>query len=81
MDKQNVTLSLPKALIKKAKLIAKKKDKSFSQFLRETLEETVMSDENFKRAYIRQIRYLKIGFELGTEGQIRNKREELHARR
>ena len=35
MERQNVTLSLPKALLKKAKTLAVKKDKSLSDLLRE----------------------------------------------
>ena len=39
MEKQNVTLSLPKALLQKAKLMAVRQDKSLSQLLVEALQE------------------------------------------
>ena len=35
MERQNVTLSLPKSLLKKAKVTATSHDKSLSQLLRE----------------------------------------------
>ena len=37
MERQNVTLSLPKALLKKAKTLAVKKDSSLSDLLRGAL--------------------------------------------
>lgn len=81
MDKQNVTLSLPKSLLKKAKIVAVKKEKSLSQLLIETLEEKVKEDIGYKKAKERQFKLLKAGFDLGTEGHITISREELHARR
>ena len=38
MEKQNVILSLPKELLKKAKTLAVMKDKSLSDLLRETMK-------------------------------------------
>ena len=81
MNKQNVTLSLPKSLIKKAKIIAINKDKSLSQLLRETLEEKVRNEAGYQKARQRQIKYLKMGFELGSEGHIRTSREGLYDRK
>ncbi len=81
MDRQNVTLSLPKSLLKKAKIVAVKKEKSLSQLLLEALEEKVKEDIGYKKAKERQLKLLKAGFDLGTEGHITISREELHARR
>ena len=39
MEKQKVTLSLPRPLLKQAKIIAASQDKSLSQLMRESLEE------------------------------------------
>ena len=44
MEKQNVTLSIPKVLLKQAKMIAALQDKSLSQFLKESLEEKVREE-------------------------------------
>jgi len=81
MERQNVTLSLPKSLLKKAKIIAVKKEKSLSQLLVEALEEKVKEDIGYKKAKERQIKLLKAGFDLGTKGHITISREEIHARR
>ncbi|MFH1672496.1 MAG: ribbon-helix-helix protein, CopG family [Pseudomonadota bacterium] len=81
MERQNVTLSLPKSLLKKAKVIAATRDKSLSEFLRESLEEKVRDATGYKRARERQLKLLRKGLNLGTKGLITTTREELHARR
>jgi metal-responsive CopG/Arc/MetJ family transcriptional regulator len=81
MDKQNVTLSLPKSLLRKAKIVAVKKEKSLSQLLVEALEEKVRENIDYKKAKERQFKLLNTGFDLGTKGRITISREELHARR
>ncbi|MGA1795099.1 MAG: CopG family transcriptional regulator [bacterium] len=81
MDRQNVTLSLPKLLLKKAKILAASEDKSLSEFLRETLEEKIKEANGYKKARSRQVKMIKTGFDLGTKGTITISREELHARR
>lgn len=80
MERQNVTLSLPKYLLKKAKVMAASKEKSLSELLKEALEEKVRGDTGYKKARERQLRLLKAGLNLGTKGQIKILREELHAR-
>jgi len=80
MERQNVTLSLPKALLKKAKSLAVKKDKSLSDLLRETLEEKVKEETGYQRAKNRQIALMEKGFDMGTNGKITISREELHER-
>ena len=81
MEKQNVTLSLPKGLLKKAKALAASKEKSLSALMRESLEERVKEATGYQQAKERQLRLLKKGFNLGTKGEITVSREELHARR
>ncbi len=81
MDKQNVTLSLPKTLLKKAKLMAVKREKSMSQLLVEALEEKIREEKGYNKAKNRQIKLLRTGFDLGTRGRITISREELHARK
>jgi metal-responsive CopG/Arc/MetJ family transcriptional regulator len=81
MERQNVTLSLPKSLLKKAKVVAATRDKSLSEFLRESLEEKVRDATGYKRARERQLKLLRKGLNLGTKGLITTTREELHARR
>lgn len=81
MERQNVTLSLPKLLLKKAKVIAASKDKSLSEFLRESLEEKVRETAGYNSARKRQLKLLKMGFDLGTKGSMTITREDIHARR
>ncbi|TAL24665.1 MAG: CopG family transcriptional regulator [Nitrospirae bacterium] len=81
MERQNVTLSLPKALLKKAKTLAVMSERSLSDLLRETLEEKVRHETGYKKAKERQIALMKKGFDLGTKGKICVSREELHERR
>lgn len=81
MERQNVTLSLPKALLKKAKTLAISKDRSLSELLRGALEEKVKEESGYQRARDRQIALMERGFDLGTKGKITVTREELHARR
>ena len=80
MENQNVTLSIPRTLLKRAKIIAASQDKSLSQFMRESLEEKVREEADYNRAKNRQIRLLDKGLDLGTKGQINISRDELHAR-
>ncbi len=81
MNRQNITLSLPKSLLKKAKIIAASKDKSMSELLRESLEDKVREATGYKKAMERQLKLLRKGFDLGTKGRITISREEIHDRR
>ena len=81
MERQNVTLSLPKATIKKAKALAFKEEKSLSALIRETLEEKIRKDTGYKEAMEREISLMEKGVRLGTGGRKPCSREELHERR
>ena len=81
MERQNVTLSLPKLLLKKAKVIAASREKSLSELLRESLEQKVREANGYKKARQRQLKLLKEGFDLGTKGDIATTRDEVHDRR
>ncbi len=80
MEKQNVTLSLPKSLLRKAKVVAANNDKSLSEFLKESLKEKVREANGYNKAKRRQMKLLKSGLNLGTKGHISTKRDELHGR-
>lgn len=80
MENQNVTLSIPRTLLKQAKIIAASQDKSLSQLMRESLEEKVREEADYNKARKRQLRILKKGLDLGTGGQVKVSRDELHAR-
>jgi len=78
--RRNVTLSLPKSLLQRAKLAAVRKDKSLSEFMKEALEEKIRKDTGYKKAKERQVKLLSMRMDLGTEGRISISREELHER-
>ena len=81
MDKiQNVTLSIPKDILRKAKILAVNKNTSLSGLLTQTLKDLVAHQEAYEQARQRNLTLLKSGFDLGTQGQISWKREELHER-
>lgn len=80
MEKQNITLSIPRDLLRQAKIIAASQDKSLSQFLKESLEEKVREESDYNKAQKKQLRLLKKGLDLGTKGQIRTSRDDLHVR-
>ena len=81
MERQNVTLSFPKAMLKKAKLLALKEEKSLSALIRESLEEKIKKDTGYKEAMEREISIMEKGYNLGTGGRMPCSREELHERR
>lgn len=80
MDKQNVTLSISKTLLRKVKLLAVKRNTSLSGLLSKTLEELADQEENYLQASQRSLEQLEKGFNLGTQGETIWEREDLHER-
>lgn len=77
---QNITLAIPKDVLRKAKILAVQKNTSLSGLLTQTLVEMVSREEGYDQARQRNLAVLKKGFDLGTQGNITWKREELHER-
>ncbi|ADI01056.1 MAG TPA: ribbon-helix-helix protein, CopG family [Syntrophothermus lipocalidus] len=80
MDHQNITLSLPKELLRRVKHLAVERDTSVSALLIEALEEAVLAGDEYDRARDRQLALMEKGLDLGTQGLISWKRDELHER-
>lgn len=80
METQNITLSLPKDVLKKVKHLAVEKDTSVSRMLTEMLIEMVIREDNYLQARAHHTRLLRQARDLGTKGQVRYSRGELHAR-
>ena len=80
MDKQNVTLSIPKDTLRKAKILAVRRNTSLSGLLSQTLEELVSKDEAYSTARSRHLDLLENSIDLGTQGKVSWKRDELHER-
>jgi hypothetical protein len=77
---QNVTLAIPKNVLRKAKILAVQKNTSLSGLLTQTLADLVAHQEAYEQARQRNLVILKQGFDLGTQGQMPWKREDIHER-
>ena len=80
MDRQNITLSLPKDLLISARHLAIERETSLSGLLAGFIRQMVDQDSARRHAQRRIEARLKEGFDLGTDGQISWTRDELHER-
>ena len=76
--KQNVTISLSRQVLKKAKILAARRGTCVSGLLAQEIEYLVGNDEAYERAERAALAFLNQGFHLG--GVIRATRDELHER-
>ena len=77
-SRQNLTVSLPRETIHKAKVLAARRATSVSGLLAEQIELLVGEDEAYERAKRQAFQLLEQGFHLG--GTVRASRDELHER-
>jgi predicted transcriptional regulator len=77
-EKQNVTISLNRQVLRKAKILAARRDTSISALLAHEIELLVDQEEAYERAKKQALALLDKGFHLG--GVIRASRDELHER-
>ena len=77
-QKQNVTISLTKEVLKKAKILAARRETSISGLLADQIECLVGTEEAYERAERQAMVLLNEGFHLG--GLIRAGRDEWHER-
>jgi tryptophan 2,3-dioxygenase len=80
METQNITLSIPKEILLKIKLLAVKRGTSISGLLTQTLESLVQQEDAYAHARQRHLHWLEQGVDLGTGGRILTRRDELHER-
>jgi len=80
MERQNITLSLPRDLLISARHLAVERGTSLSGMLAEFLREMVDRDRAMRRAQQRIEERMAEGFDLGTGGTIGWTRDELHER-
>ena len=80
MEKQNITLSIPKELLLRVKLMAVRRQTSVSGLMTKMLEKLVQQEDAYDRARRRHLQWLDRGADLGTGGQVLTQREELHER-
>ena len=77
---QNVTLAIPKDVLRKAKILAIQKNTTLSGLLTQTLADLVAQQEAYEQARQRNISLLKRSLDLGGQGQLSRKRDDLHER-
>jgi hypothetical protein len=80
MERQNVTVSLPVDVLKKARHLAVEQGSSISGLLADYIGRLVGEARERERAAGRIRRRLARGIDLGTRGRISWTRDELHAR-
>jgi hypothetical protein len=80
MPSRNITLSLPEEDLKRAKIIAVQRGTSLSQLLTGMIKELADQETGYALAKARSLALLEEGRDLGTNGQIRWSRDELHER-
>ena len=80
MERQNITLSLPKDLLKRVKFLAVEKETSVSGLLAKYLEQLLTDEIRCRQAEKRIEERLETGYPLGTEGKRAWTREEHYER-
>jgi hypothetical protein len=80
MDTQNITLSVPKDVLRKVKILAVQRGTSVSGLMTRLMTELVSREEGYLAAQRRNMDLLDIGRDLGTGGAIAWTREALHER-
>lgn len=77
-DRQNVTISLSRQLLRKARILAARRETSISGLLARQIEFLVGQEEAYERAERQAMTLLDKGFHMG--GVIRATRKEWHQR-
>jgi predicted proteasome-type protease len=77
-QKQNLTVSLERETIQKAKVLAARRNTSVTRLLADYVEEMVAEDERYEAARKAALDYMDKGFPMG--GQIAADREDWHER-
>ncbi|MDO9131138.1 MAG: hypothetical protein Q7U34_14855 [Anaerolineales bacterium] len=78
MDMQNITLSLPKPVLRRVKILAVQRQSSVSRLLTQAVEKMLEEETEYESARKRQTANLEKGFNLGFRKPAN--RDELHER-
>jgi predicted transcriptional regulator len=79
-ETQNITLSLPRRLLKRVKRLAADRDRSVSSLMTEALTRLADEDQRFSAARKRSLAAMNGACSLGTNGRAKWTRDELHER-
>lgn len=80
MNRQNITLSLPKETLRQVRLLATRRGVSVSHLVTAELEKLIAEEDAYLQAQQRHLNLLEKGVNLGTQGCIQTTRDELHER-
>jgi hypothetical protein len=80
MSNRNITLSLPEEDLQRAKIIAVQRGTSLSQLLTRMIKDLADQETGYRHAKARSLALLEEGRDLGTDGQARWSRDDLHER-
>lgn len=80
MELQNVTLSIPKDVLHRARIIAVKRNTSLSGLMKEYLEKLIADEEGYQQAQEFCLQEMKKGYDIGAKPGSYT-REDLHERR
>jgi hypothetical protein len=79
-ENQNITLSLPRELLKRVKRLAADRDTSVSGLMTEALTRLTNETRRYSAARRRSLLALQSSRSLGTDGRATWSRDELHER-
>lgn len=79
-ENQNVTLSLPRDLLRQVKRLAADRDTSVSALMAEALARLADEDRRYSVARKRALKAMDSARSLGTDGRISWTRDQLHER-
>jgi predicted transcriptional regulator len=78
MDTQNITLSIPKSVLRRMKILAAQRQSSVSRLLTQAVEKILEEETEYESARKRQTANLENGFDLDFRKPAN--RNELHER-
>jgi hypothetical protein len=67
---RNLTIKLDESTIRKAKVVAAKRDTSVSRLVAAEIDRLVREDEAYEQARVEALADLESGFDLGTGGRL-----------
>jgi len=79
-DNQNITLSLPRELLRQIKRLAVDRDTSVSALMMDVLVRVADEDRRYAAARRRALTAMKSARSLGTRGRLAWTRDDLHER-
>lgn len=79
-ESRNITLSLPKEMLRRARILAVNRGMSLSGLLREVLGDLLSREAGYSAARRRSLRRLQSTQDLGTRGRVNWTRDSAHER-